>query len=111
MKKRFSYSIIIPLLTRKKERKNERKKREEFFLRVAPFSFFFPAKIVFSVSANYFLSSFSQQLDTKKHLKETQQKRLRTTQQKEQPHSEQHLNKNYFSRTTLLTRTSNGSGV
>ena len=60
MKKRFSYSIIIPLLTRKKERKKEKERKEKnFFYVLPPFSFFFPAKIVFSVSANSFLSSFS----------------------------------------------------
>lgn len=66
MKKRFSDSIIIPLLTRKKERTKERKEKNFFYV-LPPFSFFFPAKIVFSVSAKNFLSSFSQQLDTKKH--------------------------------------------
>jgi len=45
MKKRFSYSIIIPLLTRKKERTKERKEKNFFY--VLPFSFFFPPKLFF----------------------------------------------------------------
>ena len=93
MKKRFSYSIIIPLLTRKKERKNERKKnREEFFLRVAPLFLFFPAKIVFSVSANSFLSCFLLFHTTTRQTEALKRNTTKTTennkQQKEQPHSE-----------------------
>jgi hypothetical protein len=83
MKKRFSYSIIIPLVTRKKERKKERKKREEFFLRVAPPFLFFSRQNCFFSQCKLF-SLFTH----RSTLKETQQKRQRTTQRKEQPHSE-----------------------
>jgi hypothetical protein len=76
---------------------------------VLPLFLFFPAKIVFSVSANSFLSSFSH--NTEALLKETQQKRQRTTkQQKEQPHSEQHLNKNYFSNALLYYSHASSNG-
>jgi len=62
MKKRFSYSIIIPLTKRKKERKKERKEKNFFYV-LPPFSFFSRQNCFFSQCKLFSLFFFTQQLD------------------------------------------------